>query len=111
MGAQNTEITRLPGVFYDTFGAYVVYGTVYRDQGGKKLWLLNVTRAWSENRRASDRDYWVTGAEFRKALGGHLGLGTEPTYFVGEIVEDLEPDERKAAIEAINRWEGRTVAA
>lgn len=108
MSTQYAEITRSPGTFYGAFGAHVVYGTLYKDQSGKRIWLLNLTREWSEDRESSNGHYWISGTEFRMALGGDLFAST---YSVGEVVVDLAPDERRAAIEAIDTWEGRPVAA
>lgn len=108
MSAQHTEITRSPGIFYGAFGAYVAYGTLYKHQSGNRIWLLNLTREWTEDRGSSNHHYWISGTEFRMALGGDL-LGS--TYSVGEVIADLDPDERRAAFEAIGTWEGRRVAA
>lgn len=108
MSDQHSEITRSPGDFRGAFGGYAVYGTLFRDQSGKEFWLLNLTRAWSEDRGSSDRYYWVSETEFRRCLGGEL---TSSTYLLAEVVTDLEPDERQAAMDAIGRWERSPAAA
>jgi len=108
MSAQGNEVTRSRGMYYGAFGAYAVYGTLYKDQSGRSIWLLNLTREWTKDRESSNHHYWISGTEFRRALGGEI---LESAYLIGEVVADMDPDERQAAVEAIGKWEGRPVAA
>jgi hypothetical protein len=102
------EINRSAGPFYGAFGRYVVYGTLFKDQGGERIWLLNLTRGWADDHEGSNHDYWVSDDEFREAGGRNLeALTPRSTYFRGPTVTGLDPAEKQAALEAIGEWEGR----
>jgi len=105
------EIERSPGRFEGAFNGYVVYGTLFRDPVGKKLWLLNLTRGWSEEHESTDHHYWVDGDEFREAGGSLLeGSSRRSGYLRGAVVAKLDSAERKAALEAIGAWETATAS-
>jgi hypothetical protein len=86
------------------FGDCVVYGIRYIGPNGEAGWHT------ASNQNANPtHHFWVIGSEFH-GISGHIRdpqFANHNSFVIGEIVEDVDPAERQALLEAIELWEKR----
>jgi hypothetical protein len=92
---------RQHGRFAGQFGAYTVQGFKYLSDSGEVGWH---TTSWPM--RDPVHDFWVSGATFYKVSVYPAGeVSNRQRVEIFEVVEDVNPAEKNAVLEAIWAWE------
>jgi hypothetical protein len=102
------EWTSEEKLYKGTYGDFCVLGIKQSGPHGEVGWH---TTSWRHNRswKTDNRshDYWVLDSTFRN-IRGHIfdpQFGGRNSFVIGDLVEDIDPAERKAVMDAIEAWE------
>ncbi|MGO8758709.1 MAG: hypothetical protein ACLQG3_11350 [Terracidiphilus sp.] len=83
-------------------GGFTLYGTRCAISGHRSGW-----RVASGPDEEPQHDYWVVGSALHYSFPSIFdpGSGSRTIYQIGPVVEDADPAEHAAILEAIERWE------
>jgi hypothetical protein len=84
------------------YGDFIVYGIKYIGPRGEVGWH---TTSWPNNNPI--HDFWVIDSTFHH-ITGHIfdpQFGGRNSFVIGDVVENIDPAEYKAVMDAIEDWE------
>jgi len=96
------ELKRLEQVSHHRgqFGEWVVYGFKYRNEEGQIAW-----HTMSHPNENPVHDFWVVEGKFHAVSIHYAYKMTNETRIETYGIIDVSPDEKKAILDAIAKWE------
>jgi hypothetical protein len=91
------------GKFEGTFSGYTVQGFKYLGESGEVGWF---TTSWPM--KDPVHDFWISGTTFYRVKFHFAGnVSNRRLFEIFETIENVDPAERSAVLEAIQAWENQ----
>ena len=104
MSSKTNRMWSPAGIFTGVFDDHVVMANRHQSSEGDTAWHVTVYRNSGDT---SHREYWIEDEHFMATLGTSVNLNGEMSIDTGDEVEELDPREQAAIIQAINHWKNK----
>ena len=89
-------------------GSQHINGWWYEDDDGRRTWKISLVNA--NNQTETNQTFYVSGTEFRSCRSQIPRSGCADTIdYIGEVVNDLNPNLRNVVLEQIALWENSEI--